>query len=32
MDAIAVNGFIHVIDEVLLLPQVEPDEADRVSP
>lgn len=31
-DAIAVNGLIHVIDEVLLLPQAEPDEANAVSP
>jgi len=31
-DAIAVNGLIHVIDEVLLLPQSEEDEANEVSP
>ncbi len=32
VDAIATNGLIHVIDEVLLLPADEEDEADKVSP
>ena len=32
MDAIAANGLIHVIDEVLLLPAGEQDEAAKVSP
>jgi len=32
MDAIAANGLIHVLDEVLLLPEEEEDEAAKVSP
>ena len=32
MDAIAANGLIHVIDEVILLPSDEEDEAAAVSP
>lgn len=32
MDAIATNGLIHVIDEVLLLPEGEEEEAEKVSP
>ena len=32
VDAIAANGLIHVIDEVLLLPEEEQDEAAKVLP
>jgi len=32
MDAIAANGLIHVIDDVLLLPESEESAAEKVSP